>query len=221
MIITLRQLQLILPKAGAAAVPFLDPINQEIKTSAINTPTRLAAFISQVGHETQSLTKLKENLNYNVEGLLATFSRARISEANARKYGRIDGKQAANKDMIANLVYGGDWGKKNLGNGATTDGSRYIGRGGIHLTGLWNYAAAGKRLGMDLVEHPEQLEQPGPAIRVAGDFWTVNRLNEYADKGDIANISSIVNTGKPGRIAKGAEERKDIYTRALKILSAG
>ncbi len=219
--ITLRQLLLILPKADPVASKFIDPINVEIGMSQLNTPARLAAFLAQVGHETQSLTRLKENLNYSVEGLLATFSRARISEADAKKYGRIDGKQSANKDMIANLVYGGEWGRKNLGNAATNDGSKYPGRGGIHLTGLWNYAAASKRTGLDLVNHPEQLEEPGPAIRVAGDFWIVNHLNEYADKGDINSISNIVNTGSVSKTAKGLEERKDIYVRALRVLAAG
>lgn len=219
--ITLRQLLLILPKADPVAVKFIDPLNEEIVTSSLNTPARLAAFLAQLGYETDSLTRLKENLNYSVEGLLATFSRARISKADAQKYGRIDGKQAADKDMIANLVYGGEWGKKNLGNVATHDGSKYIGRGGAHTTGLWNYAATGKRLGLDLVNHPEQLEQPGPAIRSAGDYWTTHNLNTYADKGDINSISNIVNTGRADRTANGQEARKDIYIRALRVLAAG
>ena len=50
-----------------------------------------------------------------MSGLLTTFSRNRISEVDANKYGRTL-TQPANQVAIANILYGGEFGKKQLGN---------------------------------------------------------------------------------------------------------
>lgn len=44
---------------------------------------------------------------------------------------------------------------RELGNLTPGDGARYCGRGFVQLTGKKNYAAAGQKLGVDLVNHPE------------------------------------------------------------------
>lgn len=44
---------------------------------------------------------------------------------------------------------------RELGNLTPGDGARYCGRGFVQLTGKKNYAAAGLKLGLDLVNHPE------------------------------------------------------------------
>ena len=92
----------------------------------INTPLRQAHFLAQIGHESNGLKSVTESLNYSVDGLLKTFSRSRISEADAKKYGRT-ATQPANQEMIANTVYGGEWGLKNLGNSQPGDGFKFRG----------------------------------------------------------------------------------------------
>jgi len=44
-------------------------------------------------------------------------------------------------------------------------------------------------------------------------------LNTLADVGDNANIGSIINTGRRGRVPNGAAERAAFYEKALKVLA--
>ena len=58
-----------------------------------------------------------------------------------------------------------------LGNTQVGDGPRYKGRGPIQLTGRNNYIAAGKALGLDLVDHPDVAAEPSVGFRTAGWYW--------------------------------------------------
>lgn len=83
-----------------------------------------------------------ENLNYSVAALKSKFSRSRISSADAERYGRKTGRPA-NQKAIANLIYGGEWGRKNLGNTQADDGWTYRGHGWPQLTGRRNFTLFG------------------------------------------------------------------------------
>lgn len=87
------------------------------------------------------------------------------------------------------------------------------------MTGRANYAECGEALGLDLINHPELLEQPQHATMSAAWFWATNGLNTLADAGDNANIGSIINTGRRGRVPNGADDRAALYARALKVLA--
>jgi len=110
-------------------------------------------------------------------------------------------------------------GRADLGNTVPGDGLKYRGRGLIQVTGRANYAACGEALGLDLINHPELLEQPQFACLSAAWFWATHGLNALADVGDNANIGSIINTGRKGRVPNGASERQAFYATALKVLS--
>lgn len=84
---------------------------------------------------------LSENLNYSFAALTSKFPN-RISVADAQKYGR-SATQPANQEAIANTIYGGNWGKENLGNTQPGDGWKYRGRGLTQITGRRNYANFG------------------------------------------------------------------------------
>lgn len=84
---------------------------------------------------------VSENLNYSVAALTSKFPN-RISVADAQKYGR-SAMKPANQEAIANTIYGGNWGKENLGNTQTGDGWKYRGRGLTQITGRRNYAKFG------------------------------------------------------------------------------
>lgn len=84
---------------------------------------------------------ITENLNYSVEALRSKFGN-RISAADAAKYGRT-AMQKANQEAIANIIYGGEWGKQNLGNTQAGDGWKYRGRSLTQVTGRRNYAKFG------------------------------------------------------------------------------
>ena len=73
----------------------------------------------------------------------------------------------------------------------------YKGRGLIQLTHLSNYRAAGKDLGLDLVNHPEIAERPYEALLVSCWFWKKNNLNRWADANDLKALGNAINRGNP------------------------
>ena len=205
--ITKQQLLQILPNAGPVAGVFVPAVNDAMASFKIEGRLRIAAFLAQVGHESGQLRTLVENLNYSADGLMRIWP---------KRFNLVTAAAVARKpEQIANLVYA-----SRLGNGPamTGDGWRYRGRGLIQVTGWVNYQACGAALSLDLVAHPELLEQPEHAAMSAAWFWSVNGLNELADACRFQDIGSIINTGKPGRVPHGATERKALYQRALQVL---
>jgi putative chitinase len=104
-------------------------------------------------------------------------------------------------------------GRRDLGNINPGDGVRFKGRGLIQVTGRANYDACGRALGLDLVNHPELLEQPTNACRSAGWFWDRNHLNWLADDGDQVKITRRINGG-----TNGLEDRLALFTVAQRTL---
>lgn len=97
---------------------------------------------------------------------------------------------------------------------ADGDGQLYRGRGLIQVTGRANYAECGEALGLDLINHPELLEQPQHAAMSAAWYWGSRGLNSLADKGDFLSITKRINGG-----TNGLADRQALYDRALKVLA--
>lgn len=207
MLVSVPQVVAVAPNCNAAVWTLaLDAAAREF---GIDTPERVSRWLAQVAHESAGFTRLSESLNYSVDALLATFSRARISVDDARRLGRTP-TQKANQQGIANTVYGGQWGALNLGNRQPGDGWRYRGRGPLQNTGRANYATLGKRLGLDLVADPDLLLQPKIGARAAAAFWVDKGLNALADAGDQRAITQRVNGGQ-----NGADDRARLYALAI------
>lgn len=183
----------------------------------ITTNQRLAAFLSQVGVESNSLTTLSENLNYSAEGLANTWpvryaSKSLITKAYIKKLGKYTPNKKAiqlarNPQGIANHCYA-----NRMGNGDETsgDGWKFRGRGLKQLTGRDNYTRASKALGLDLVNNPDLLLEPGYAIISACWFWDYNNLNRFADKQDIVGLTKAINGG-----TNGLTRRQKLYTKGI------
>ncbi|WP_325984968.1 glycoside hydrolase family 19 protein [Pseudomonas protegens] len=199
--ITEQQLLQILPQARQVAGFFVPALNAAMARFKINSPVRMAAFIAQVGHESGRLTRMVENLNYSADRLRAVWPN-RFDAALAAQVAR-------KLEQIANIVYAG-----RMGNTLAGDGWKYRGRGLIQLTGANNYRAAAAALGLDLVNHPELVEQPEAAALVAGWFWQSNGLNELADSGQFAKITRTINGGLTGHA-----ERVALLDLAAKVLA--
>lgn len=107
-------------------------------------------------------------------------------------------------------------GRRDLGNTQPGDGVRFKGRGPIQLTGRANYEAAGKALGLDLVNNPELATRPDVAFKVAGWYFKSRGLNELAEKGDFQEITRRINGG-----TNGAADRNAKYAVALQAMGAG
>lgn len=182
----------------ANAEKFLPFIQGTCKAFDITSQHRIAGFLSQIGVESGGLSTLQENLNYKVDSILRMFGRHRITEDDARKFGRVDGGQKANQEMLANLLYGGEFGRKNLGNTEVGDGWKFRGRGLKQLTGRSNYKRCGDALGMDLIGEPDLLLEPVNAALSAGWFWSTNGLNAIADTGNVVAMTKRINGGDIG-----------------------
>lgn len=95
---------------------------------------------------------------------------------------------------------------KILGNKHKGDGDRYKGRGYIQLTGRENYQRAGQALGIDLVNHPELLDKPDVAGKVAVWYWQSKVQPRVDDFKDTRQVTKPINGG-----LKHLKHRDDKY----------
>ena len=155
----------------------------------IDTPLKLAHFLSQCGHESGGFRIVNENLNYSAKGLLGIFKKYFPDNAKAEAYQR-------KPEKIANVVYA-----NRMGNGpeASGEGWKYRGRGYIQLTGKQNYTAFGKAIGVDIATNPDLVATKYPLLSAA---WFFTRcLPKCADASDasVTAVTKCVNGGKIGR----------------------
>jgi putative chitinase len=117
------------------------------------------------------------------------------------------------KELSSGVAYEG---RRDLGNTQPGDGPKYKGRGLLQVTGRANYTTCGKALGLDLLSHPELLEQPIYASESAGWFWESNGLNELADQSNFFQVCVRINgINTVTREPNGYPERVRTYNLAL------
>jgi len=183
-----EQLAKILKMKPAKAGEWIDAINETFEKFDISTPERQACFLGQCAHESGGFTALSENLNYSAVSLCRVWP---------KRFPTITDGQICerNPEKIANRVYA-----SRMGNGdeESGEGYAYRGRGLIQLTGKSNYEACGKALDVDLIENPDLVATPQYAALSAGWFWNKNKLNAYADKGDMEGLTKKINGGTHG-----------------------
>lgn len=125
------------------------------------------------------------------------------------------GHESGQLQYVRELASGAAYeGRKDLGNKVAGDGIRFKGRGLIQVTGRANYEACGAALGLDLMAHPELLEQPVNACRSAGWFWKARGLNELADAGDQVRVTRRINGG-----TNGLADRLALFNVAQRVLA--
>ena len=206
----------------ATAEKWVEAVAAACKEFNINTPQRIAGFLSQCAHESGGFERLQENLNYSADGMAGIWPRRFAVLGADGKPVKKDGKNQPNKfalalhrkpEMIANVVYSG-----RMGNGPTESGEGWLyrGRGLKQLTGKDNHRACSAGLGVDLVANPDLLLEPVYAARSAAWFWATNKCNNFADAGDIEGLTKRINGG-----LIGIEDRKKRYASAMRSLSVG
>ncbi len=205
-----QQFQLAAGISVGLAARWFPHIDTAMKEFGITAPLDQSMFIAQMGHESGGYEKLVESLNYTADRLVPVFGKHRITAQQAAALGRT-ATQPANQKAIANLVYGGEWGKKNLGNQVAGDGWKYRGRGLKQITGLINYRKCGLALKLDLVTQPELLEQDENAARSAAWFFATSGCLVYS--GDVERITIIINGGK-----NGLDDRRRRFNLAKAVL---
>lgn len=177
--------------------PWVEATRAACVTWGIDTFREVASFLANISVESAGLTQLSENLNYSADALISKFGRHRISVADANRYGRKDG-QAANQEMIANILYGGEWGALNLGNTQPGDGWRFRGYGPKQLTGRRNQTAFANAVGKPVDEIPGYIRTPEGGMQSAGWFWKTNNLDAKAATPGLDDDRRAINGGTFG-----------------------
>ena len=203
--ITQDQLKQLLPKNPYVS-HWHKALEQLFPDYEINTPQRMAAFIAQCAHESGGFMVLTENLNYRWQSLRKIFPKYFPTDELAQEYANRPNKQEA----IANRIYA-----SRMGNGPeeSGDGYRYRGRGLIQLTGRSNYTWFAASLEISPEEATEYLTTFEGAAQSACWFWENNKLNQWADKGDILTLTKRINGG-----TIGLDDRIKHYEHALHVL---
>lgn len=201
---TKDQLKQLLPKN-----PYIDnwynALSQLLPDYEINTAQRMAAFMAQCAHESGNFMFLQENLNYKAASLRKVFPKYFPDDATAQAYEK-------KPEKIANRIYA-----NRMGNGPeeSGDGWRYRGRGLIQVTGKHNYTWFAASLEIQPEEAAEYMQTFEGAAQSACWFWESNKLNQWADAGDIVTLTKKINGG-----TIGLEDRIKHYEHALHIFGA-
>lgn len=149
-----------------------------------------------------------KNVDLFLEPVNRTFIRFNIDNLNRRaawlaQVGHESGSFKYMKELSTGERYDVGQLALNLGNTPEDDGDGefYKGRGPMQITGKTNYDLCGKALGIDLLKHPEILEQPMEGTLSAGWFWNLRNLSKWADMGTLESfkkITKLINGGYNG-----------------------
>lgn len=177
--------------------PWIEPTRTACARWGIDTFREVASFLANINVESAGLTRLSESLNYSCDALIAKFGRHRISIADANRYGRGNG-HAADQQALANILYGGEWGAKNLGNTQPGDGWRFRGYGPKQLTGRANQTDFANAVGMSVDDVPAYVRTPEGGMMSAGWYWKSHDLDAKAATPGVEDDRRAINGGTFG-----------------------
>jgi len=214
----LKQLAPSLPQVKANQ--YADDLDNICPQYGINTPDIFHEFIANLIHECQEFTRFEEGLNYQAVALTKVFGRHRISIDDCYRYGRTT-KQKANQVMIANTIYGGSWGKTNLGNTQQNDGYNFRGAGPIQMTGrglVTKFTAYyNKKFSTSFT--PEQMAnqlRTNIVIGIHGACWFFAVEKKLIDEAIDDKMIQVCKSINGGLI--GIEHRQAIYEKAKLLI---
>lgn len=227
-------------------------INKYSDKFELTTPLRMNHFLAQIGAETMGLKKLSEDVCYKTkkrikeifgktfycdlfEGYDSDLSKCLRGHPSpcVPVLDKIT-KDLVVKDkylcspLLMDYTYSCRMGN---GNPLSKDGSTFMAKGFIHLTGKSNYEAVSNAWNEDKENknnkkyfhkqkedggHINELENNiDVAMKASMYFWQINNINKSADNDDVDKVSSIVNGIDP---ANGIAQRKDNLTNFKTIL---
>lgn len=208
------RLKLMLPRASVSTLAVLQGAAPLLAEAGIlDGPAYLAMWLAQAGHESRDFEAGREDLDYSAASLLTKFNRGRISETDCLKFGRTD-SHPANQQALANILYGGAFGRTQLGNTEPGDGWRYRGGGGLQATGRAAYRQVGGLVHMDLEGHPELVETATGKIATAIGVWRWKKLGQLMTAKDpLVAVTRMLNGGM-----NGVDDRRARYHLNLEML---
>lgn len=175
---------------------FAEPLKAAMALFDISTPERQAAFIAQAMIESQSFTKMEENLRYTDPARIARIFR---SGFDLDKDQKVDPEEiefakgfVRQPEKLANRAYAN---RNGNGNEASGDGWRFRGRGIFQITGRANYlrVSNGVGLGPVYLHKPELVSQPSDACLTAAYFWQSGGCNHMVDAGNFDATTREIN----------------------------
>jgi putative chitinase len=153
----------------------------------ITTPLLVAHVMAQISHECGAGHDVVENLNYTAGRMMQVWPSRFSSMAMAAPY-------AGNPRALANKVYNG-----RMGNAAgSDDGWKFRGRGAAQTTGREGYARLAKATGLDLVNHPDLVNDPTRFLECGVADFVLCGCLPFARADDVLNVTRRLNGGTVG-----------------------
>jgi putative chitinase len=157
------------------------------KKYGVDSPLLVAHVMAQISHECGAGHDVVENLNYTAGRMMQVWPSRFPTMASAAPY-------AGNPRALANKVYNG-----RMGNAAgSDDGWNFRGRGAAQTTGREGYARLAKATGLDLINHPDLVNDPQRFLECGvADFILCGCL-PFAKADDVLNVTRRLNGGTVG-----------------------
>ncbi len=161
--------------------------NQNILPNAgIDTPKKIAHFLSQVGSESGGFKVAVENMWYTAPRIMQVWPKRFPTLEFAKQYEK-------NPQKLANSVYANRMGN---GNATSGDGYRFRGRGLIQITGRNMYTNVGAFTRLDLVNHPEIAEHAEHAMLIAIGGWKFDGVDKLSESASVEQYTQKINGGR-------------------------
>lgn len=179
-----------------------DYLLREAHAAGITDRRELAIFMGQMQVESGGFRSMHEGLNYRPERLLAVFGpytdRKGVWHDGRNGLTTLDEARAITARGprgVAEAIYGGRWGARNLGNLEPGDGWKYHGRGYVQLTGRDNYERVGQALNLDLLNDADLAADRAIAARIAIHYWQ-DRVRANGHQLSVEEATHDINGGK-------------------------
>jgi putative chitinase len=166
----------------------VDLVIKYLNKYKITNPQIQKAILSTIGKES-GFEKFKET---SYKGT----SPARIREVFGKRFSGMSDEEINRVKQDDNSfwekVYGGEWGRRNLGNTQTGDGAKYVGRGFNGITGRGNYTFYNnllKKYGSkaDILSNPDLLNTDKDVAAEVNALYFLNGLNDPKTKRKYGN----------------------------------
>jgi putative chitinase len=153
----------------------------------ISSPLLVAHVMAQISHECGAGHEVVENLNYTAGRMMQVWPSRFPTMASAQPF-------AGNPRALANKVYNGRMGNVT----GSDDGWNFRGRGASQTTGREGYARLAKRTRLDLLNHPEMVNDPLYFLECGVADFVLCGCLPFARSDDVLGVTRRLNGGTVG-----------------------